>query len=37
MLILRRLPLTAWVFVANITEEFSLEFDAMHAHEASLD
>jgi hypothetical protein len=37
MLILGRLSLTAWVFVASITENFSLGFDGMHAYEASLD
>jgi hypothetical protein len=36
-LILRRLPLTTSLFVASITDEFILELDVMHAHDASVD
>jgi hypothetical protein len=30
-------PLTTWVFVANITDEFVMGFDVMHGHDASVD
>jgi hypothetical protein len=30
-------PICIWVFTANITEEFILELDIMHAHKASVD
>jgi hypothetical protein len=36
-LTLGRLPLKVWVFVANITNEFILGLDILHAHDATVD
>jgi hypothetical protein len=36
-LTLGQCPLTTWVFVANITDEFVLGLDVMHAHDPSVD
>jgi hypothetical protein len=30
-------PLTTWVIVANITDEFNQRLDVMHAHDTSTD